>query len=285
MIERIATPRPFDLGAVAESHGWITLAPFVHRPGEPRIETTVEFDGEALPIVLTPGKRDEVELRAPGRGKRRQLREIGERMLGLDVCRKEFYGAVREHEDFRWIARGGHGRLLRSPSLFEDLIKLVLTTNCTWALTKIMCRNLVELYGAQGKAFPTPERLAALDPADLRERAKTGYRSPSLVKLARSVTAGEIDPQSWIAREPEEVHAELLTLPGVGPYVADNVMRMIGRPAGLGLDSVLRAFQAEAYHGGRRVTDRTIERRYRRFGRWAGLVIWCDLCDPRRERE
>ena len=47
----------------------------------------------------------------------------------------------------RWIAETGSGRLLRCASLFEDLVKLVLTTNCSWALTTRMVDGLVEHYG------------------------------------------------------------------------------------------------------------------------------------------
>ena len=51
----------------------------------------------------------------------------------------------------------------------------------------------------------------------------------------------------------------------------------MGRPCGLGLDSWLRAKYGRVYHGGRRVSDRTIARRYARHGPWAGLTLWCDL--------
>ena len=69
----------------------------------------------------------------------------------------------------------------------------------------------------------------------------------------------------------------MLKLPGVGPYVAENLLRLMGRPAGLALDSWLRGKYARRYHGGRRVSDRTIARRYGRHGRWAGLTLWCDM--------
>ena len=43
------------------------------------------------------------------------------------------------------------------------------------------------------------------------------------------------------------------------------------------LDSWLRSKYARVYHGGRKISDRTIARRYTRFDRWAGLALWCDM--------
>ena len=63
-----------------------------------------------------------------------------------------------------------------------------------------------------------------------------------------------------------------MALPGVGPYVAENLLKFLGRPRGLALDSWMRAKYARLHHGGRRVSDRTIARRYARLGEWAGVA-------------
>jgi 3-methyladenine DNA glycosylase/8-oxoguanine DNA glycosylase len=92
----------------------------------------------------------------------------------------------------------------------------------------------------------------------------------------------EVDIEGWeeCSATTGELKEEMLSLPGVGPYVAENMLRFLGRPEGLGLDSWLRAEYARKYHGGRRVTDRTIARRYACFGSWAGLALWCDMTRP-----
>jgi N-glycosylase/DNA lyase len=167
--------------------------------------------------------------------------------------------------------------------VWEDLVKLVLTTNCSWALTTRMTTELVERYGAPAldgsRSFPTPERLARVREGTLREKVRVGYRAPMLVALARSVARGAVDPAAWESdpREPAELKKEILALPGAGPYVAENLLRFLGRPDGLGLDSWVRAKYARVYHDGRKIKDRTIARRYAPFGRWAGTAIWCDL--------
>jgi N-glycosylase/DNA lyase len=276
------TPPGFKFRRTVCSHGWGMLRPFRIDPGADWVETTVALPrGGASVIRLHPGDGG-VVLEAPGRRNGR-LVAAARRLLNLDLDLTPFYDLVREHEELAWIAESGSGRLMRCPSGFEDLVKLVLTTNCSWALTTKMVDTLVDMYGESApdgsRAFPGPERLAGVGERILREKVRTGYRAPLLAKLSRMVADGEVDPEAWESSdvESEELRREMLSLPGVGPYVAENMLRFLGRPDGLGLDSWLRAEYAEKYHGGRRVTDRTISRRYARFGRWAGLAIWCDL--------
>ena len=269
-------------------HGWYSLAPYRTAADGMRLETVVALpEGGACPIRLEPSG-DAVELRTPGRPKastRRYLEAAARRVLSLDVDLEPFYVLVEGDPSLPWVAATGSGRLMRCPTMFEDLVKLVLTTNCSWALTLRMVGSLVKLYGERApdgsRSFPRPDRLAAAGKRALRERVKTGYRAPLLAELARRVAEGEVDPEAWATDrgDPAELRAELLKLPGVGPYVAENVLRLLGRPCGLGLDSWLRAKYARIYHGGRRISDRTIARRYSRLGRWAGLGLWCDMTE------
>ena len=71
---------------------------------------------------------------------------------------------------------------------------------------------------------------------------RAGYRAPHLAKIARDVAAGRIDPEAW--RSPDvdddELRDQLLELPGIGPYAADNLLRLLGHYGYLGLDSWCR---------------------------------------------
>jgi len=205
------------------------------------------------------------------------------RMLALDVDVSEFHETVRKDPRYRWIADSGAGRLLRSPTAWEDVVKLVLTTNCSWAFTKKMTTALVELYGEAApdgtKSFPSPERLAEVKEREFRKIVRAGYRSPYLVALSRDVASGACDPGAWDhdTREPEALRKDMIKLPGVGPYVAENLLKFIGKPHGLGLDSAMRAKYYEVYHGGRKIKDSTIERRLAPLGRWGAHALWFDL--------
>jgi 3-methyladenine DNA glycosylase/8-oxoguanine DNA glycosylase len=74
----------------------------------------------------------------------------------------------------------------------------------------------------------------------------------------------------------DEVAARLLALPGIGPYAAAHVMTTaLGRYRRLILDSWTRPTYARL--NGRKAADRTIERRFCRYGDYAGLAFWLYL--------
>jgi 3-methyladenine DNA glycosylase/8-oxoguanine DNA glycosylase len=75
----------------------------------------------------------------------------------------------------------------------------------------------------------------------------------------------------------DEVAAQLQALPGVGPYAAAHIMLMLGRYDRLILDSWTRPTYARLLGKKRSVSDRTIERRFKRYGRYAGLAFWLFL--------
>ena len=110
-----------------------------------------------------------------------------------------------------------------------------------------------------------------------RDTVRAGYRSAYFHRLAASVAAGELDLEELGSATPEElpdaeVAARLLALPGVGPYAAAHVMMMLGRYSRLILDSWTRPKYAKL--AGRKATDKQIERRFKRYGRYSGLAFW-----------
>jgi N-glycosylase/DNA lyase len=282
---RLAAPRDFSFRRTVGSHGWCDLAPFAAAADAREVATVVPLpSGGARAIVLREDRGAVLESPGPAEpSTRRALIAAGRRILALDVDVTEFHRTVRIDPRYRWIAETRSGRLLRAPTAFEDLVKLVLTTNCSWSFTRKMTAALVTRYGERApgglRSFPTARRLARVPEEELRDVIRAGYRSPYLAALARAVARGEVDPAAWDVdtREASVLRKEIVRLPGVGPYVADNVLKFLGRPAGLALDSAIRAKYSEMYHGGRAIRDRTIERRMAPLGRWAALALWFDL--------
>jgi N-glycosylase/DNA lyase len=282
---RLETPADFSFRRTVNSHGWCQLAPFAAAADAMSVATVVALPGGgARRIVLR--EDDGLVLESPGAADaatRRALIAAGRRVLALDVDVSEFHEVVRGDPRYRWIAETRSGRLLRAPTAWEDVVKLVLTTNCSWAFTKKMTSTLVERYGEPSpdgaRSFPTAARLAKVRDREFREVVRAGYRSPYLEALSRVVSKGHADPEAWDtdARDVAILRKEMLGLPGVGPYVVENLLKFLGKPDGLAIDSAIRADYFRRYHAGRRVTDRTIGRSVARLGRWAGLALWFDL--------
>ena len=281
---------PVDLWRTIVSHGVADLPPGKVDEDGRRYETTVPVAG-ARPrtIVIREGgrRRAVVEARGPklSTAGRRRVIEVVRRMLNLDEDLSAFYEVAAADPELSWAAQGA-GRMLRSPTVFEDVVKTICTTNCAWSATVRMTRALVENLGAEsagahGRAFPTPSAMAAAPERFYRDVVRAGYRSAYLRSLAAGVADGSIELEGLRDVPPdalpdEEVAERLIALPGVGPYAAAHVMMLLGRHSRLILDSWTRPKYARV-NGGRRASDRTIQRRFRRYGKHAGLAFWLYL--------
>ena len=287
MRTHLSVPAGYAFRRSVFSHGWCDLPPFTAADTGDWVATVVAVPGGgAARMTLHRAEEGGVVLEtrgSPPLATQRALRTAARRMLGLDLDLVPFHAAVRGHPRYAWIADSGAGRFLRAPTMWEDLVKLVLTTNCSWAATKKMVATLVTKYGEltpEGeRSFPTPEKLAKVRETTYRNVVRAGYRSPLLASLARQVATEKAPIEAWDAdtRASDVIKKEMLALPGVGPYVAENLLKFLGRPQGLALDSWVRAKYARLHHGGRKISDLTIHRSTARLGEWAGLALWFEM--------
>jgi 3-methyladenine DNA glycosylase/8-oxoguanine DNA glycosylase len=289
---RLAGPRgePVDLWRTIVSHGVADLPPGKVDEEGRSYETTVPLGG-ARPrsIVIRQGRagRAVVEARGPrlSPAGRKRVIEVVRRMLNLDEDLSGFYEVAAADSELAWATKGA-GRMLRSPTVYEDVVKTICTTNVAWSATVRMTNALVENLGEEsagghGRAFPTPAAMAGSPERFYRDVVRAGYRSAYLRALAAGVAEGSIELESLrdvTADElpDDEVAKRLIALPGVGPYAAAHVMMLLGRHSRLILDSWTRPKYARL-NGGRAASDRTIERRFRRYGGHAGLAFWLYL--------
>lgn len=270
---------PLDLSLVARSHGWYDLPPFAWDEERRTLAFVTLVRGVPVPVTLSE-RRDALEAAWTGRAGEKAVLPVVRRVLDLDADLGAFHEACRSREEqgFGWIARRGAGRILRAPTLFEDAVKVLATTNCTWAATKGMVRNLIAMFDTGG-AFPDAEFLAGLPEKRLRDDARFGYRAAYLAAFAENVAAGKLPLARWEEpeRSAEEVEAEILAQPGFGPYAAATLCRLLGRHARLGLDSWSRKAVADLRFKGRKTKDAKVERFYAPFGAHAGLAFWLDV--------
>jgi N-glycosylase/DNA lyase len=282
----IKAPSNFSFKRTAISHGWCELPPFAINLNDWKLVRVIDL-GNARPVTVeisgSPrGLAVEVDRPVGSRAVERIIRDV-RHMLRLDDDLDEFYDAVARDPEFNWIGESGAGRLLRSPTVFEDLVKTVCTTNCSWALTDKMVTTLVEALGRPDgggkRAFPNPAAMAEMPESFYRDEVRAGYRAPYLKELAERVASGEIDPESWQHSDLPtlELKSEMKRIKGVGDYAAENLLKLVGRYDVLALDSWVRGKFARIRNRKRKASDRKIERYYSRFGEWRGLALWCDM--------
>jgi N-glycosylase/DNA lyase len=282
----IPTPLDFSFKRTAFSHGWTELPPFEIDPETWRIRRVLDIESaQPITVVINEAKRG-VNVRIPRKVGKRAATSITRdvrHMLRLDDDLTQFYFAMKSDPDFNWIPRAGAGRLLRSPTVFEDLVKTICTTNCSWSLTQKMVQGLVKNLGREAadsrRTFPTPDAMAAMPVSFYRDEMRAGYRAPYFRELAERVVSGELDVEGWLKSDlsTAELRREMKRVKGVGDYAAENLLKLVGRYDVLALDSWVRAKFARTHSKGRATPDEKIARYYSRFKDWRGLALWCDM--------
>lgn len=277
---------PVNLARTIMSHGVADLA-----PGRVDEEAGAYTTTLALPSVRPrtirivggrPGfARIDVEGRKLGGTAARDLTAAVRQILNLDEDLSEFYALVANDPDLSWASRGA-GRMVRTQTVFEAVVKTICTTNVAWSATVRMVNALVDNLGERAasgaQAFPTAEAMASVPESFYRETVRAGYRSAYLHALASGVVAGTFEVEELGLQADltdDEVAARLLALPGIGPYGAAHLMMLLGRHSRLILDSWTRPKYARV--NGRKASDATVERRFRRYGRYSGLAFWLYL--------
>ncbi len=252
------------------------------------LETTLRLDrGRPRTVIVSAGRPGHALVRSrgprPSKTQAAKLLEGVRHVLRLDEDLSGLYARVSTDPELSWVASGA-GRMVRSPTVFEDTVKTICTTNCAWSATQRMVAALVEHLGESaagprpkgpwGRAFPTPEAMAEADESFYRDTVRAGYRGAYLKTLAGAIADGTIDLEGLAGSDlsDDEVAERLLALPGVGPYAAAHMMMLLGRYAPLILDSWTRPKYASL--NGRKATDDQIARRFRRYREYAGLAFW-----------
>ncbi len=284
MTFNLPAPASFNLPAVIHSHGWFQMTPFsetterglayVIRLGSGKVlQFTVHADADILRVdtssPLTPVEQAELSQVIPW-------------MLALEQDLEEFYTLARLEPKLVKMVERKAGRVLRSPTLFEDVIRTILTTNTLWRHTLRMCRELTTRYGeplpsdlAQ-HTFPTPERLSQVSEAELIELCRMGYRAPYVAELSQRVAARQLDLEAYKTSTlpTPELRKLLMGIKGVGGYAAANLLMLLGRYDYVPVDSWALKVVSNEFYGGEKVTPKQVQATFEKWGKWQGLVYF-----------
>ena len=185
--------------------------------------------------------------------------------LGLD------YGEVRRrlsaiHPVLAEAARFAPGiRILRQEP-YEALISFIISQNNNIkriaGIVDRLCESFGEPTGDGSYAFPTAERLAALEPDDLAP-IRAGFRHRYIIDAAWKIYSGEIDLEALRELPYDDARRELMKITGVGVKVADCALLYgLHRLDGFPLDVWMKRAMAVLFGG----TEPSA------FGEYAGIA-------------
>jgi len=205
------------------------------------------------------------------------------RLLDLDSDPHAIVDALGRDELLGRLARGAPGRRVAGHVDGSELaVRAVVGQQVSVAGAATVAGRLAADYGKEletplggvRRLFPTPDALAAADPARLpMPRA----RAHAIVRLAAAVHAGEVELDPGVDRADAE--RRLLALPGIGPWTAGYVaMRALRDPdAFLPTDlGVRRALERLGQESSPSAASRVAEA-WRPYRAYATQHLWAQL--------
>jgi N-glycosylase/DNA lyase len=239
---------PIDLGLTVASHGWVHLEPWrwegatgtlshAERIGARVGTITVRQTDPRTIAVAWQGFPDD----AAAEILRRAARWVSAEWDPAAAIAALGPGFA---DEAALIAAGG-GRLLRGSTFYEDFVKTVLTVNTSWSGT---CRMSAALVAEPGSgAFPTPDMVLDYGELRLRERAKLGFRAPTVIAATRRMLDdGAIDRDGHGSPDRFD-HDYLVSFKGIGPYAAAHCRMLLHDFSRIPVDSVVVAHLRERH--------------------------------------
>ena len=283
----ISVREQFDFKQTVLSHGWYMLAPFqLDRDSMTLHYTYQATSGDVLHLSMGQvGEQIQVDVPdvdtvSPDLND--EISNVVKTIFNTNWDLTPFYRAMRDFEGYDWLENERKGRILIAPTVWEDLAKVLLTTNTTWAQTIQMSQRLCYLGTPHPTlsntfAFPSPQMIANIDFEVFASALRAGYRTAYLYKLAQKITQGELDVESWRMLDGETLYRQVKSLKGYGDYSAGTIVRMLGHFDKLAIDSACREMYATLHNDGEKGDDKAIQALYVQFGQWKGLVMWMDI--------
>ena len=159
------------------------------------------------------------------------LNEIVNRYFDLDRDYKKIkFKLAQIDSDVAKSIKYGEGIRILNQDLWETIISFIISANNNIPRIKGIIKRICEKYGEKLVwndkvyfSFPTPEELSNASVEDLRKLG-LGFRDIRVYETTQIINSNKIDLKKLKNKETDIVREILLTLPGVGPKVADCIL-------------------------------------------------------------
>jgi DNA-3-methyladenine glycosylase II len=185
-----------------------------------------------------PGLRVSVKGQPFGSSIRTAVARALERLLGLSIDLTDFYRFARRQKRLRELAQRFRGmKPPRFATVFESAVNAIACQQVSLTVGIQLLNRLAARFGPalhkdeiDAHAFPRPDDLAGLRPAELRRLGFSRQKGRAMIELARSITEGRLDLEELAELSNEEAAERLGGLSGLGRWSAEYVLlRGLGR--------------------------------------------------------
>ena len=148
----------------------------------------------------------------------------------LDDDLPHIYSRIEKDRHIRKAVKKFRGLRLMRQDPWECLISYICATNTNIPAIKDMVKNMCTRFGkriivegTEAYTFPKPHDLAEASLRELR-LCKLGFRAERVKQTSKLVSNGNLNLEALKKMPYEKAKKELMSLPGVGPKVADCVL-------------------------------------------------------------
>jgi 3-methyladenine DNA glycosylase/8-oxoguanine DNA glycosylase len=238
----LRVPAPFDFRlTVRKPAGWHWAVPTeIFEDGS--LFTAARLTNQRLVGLKLRGNRT-VEVaayskRALGEPEKAELIERVRLGLGLDEDIEGFYALAEQDDLIKTVKNDLYGmRVGLAGDVFERALLAICLQMVPMQRSNQMMNCLIARYGETAavgnqaiRYWPAAGRLALVDPDQLGQTCRLGYRAKFIHQTAAALAAGFPDILELRAMSPEAALGRLRTLPGIGPYSAQIVSPHMGFP-------------------------------------------------------
>jgi 3-methyladenine DNA glycosylase/8-oxoguanine DNA glycosylase len=274
-------PEFYNLEVTCHIHGWKNLTPFLWDSKQKTLNFVVGINGNSIDVLVKQNlDLLKIELQSVDSIESHSMELVDamlHRSLGLDVCVTELIEVASQvGQDYVNLIKSGAGRMLRSPTLWEDAAKTLFTTNCSWGLTKKICASVCSsqfsAISPSGK-FPFPEPITFVDyEADaLKKKIPIGYRSTYFISLARNFST--INFLKSLDKPFDQTQNNIESLKGFGAYASNHLLLLMGKFDSIPIDTVVTSYLKKNHRV--RKPESFINRHYKKWGqyKWWGFKL------------
>lgn len=281
LLDKLLCRSETELRSIVLSHGWYALPPFCASIYPVSLSVAFDgFSGRGSFRIITKENKCYIILQE---GNIELCKHVAGVCLSQDVDTTDLYNLIGSKiGEWKWITTRRAGKFLRSPSLFEDCCKAILTTNTTWDRTIRMVERLVDNCGEAiglGRAFPLPHAIMDLTQDKIRSATGCGYRASYIIDLCRkALSLHDIFlSDGWKRMSNEDFYACLVNIKGIGESTANYLAMVYWKPHGFVMDAYVRRRCYEIWGVSERNLHSFLNTRYGQFEEVAPVIMWFDL--------